>query len=160
MTRTIIHRALATVAITLLTCAVPAFSEETKTGESGSAMKPPSRMPFLVAGMMPHLTGILKQHWDDSDLELTPEQKVVLLEIRKATLSAVMGLAKELDPLESSLAEQAMKSTPPDQLAPLVDTISGLKTEATMVHLRCIHDTMEVLDDRQLALVLEMSEAR
>jgi hypothetical protein len=63
MKRTIIHRALATVVITLLTCAVPAFSEETKT-------------------------------------------------------------------------------------------------EATMVHLRCIHDTMEFLDDRQLALVLEMSEAR
>ena len=157
MPRTTIRNALAAAVITLLTCTVPAFSEEAKTGESGAVMKPPTRMPFLVAGMMPHLTGILKQHWDDPDLELTPEQKVVLLEVRKTTMSAVMGLAKELDQLESSLADQAMDGTPPDQLAPLVDKISDLKTEATMVHLRCIHDTMKILDDRQLASVLEMS---
>jgi hypothetical protein len=50
-----------------------------------------------------------------------------------------------------------MDATPPDQLAPLVDTISDLKTEATMVHLRCIHDTMEILDDRQLTALLDMS---
>ena len=106
---------------------------------------------------MPHLTGILKQHWDDPALKLTPEQKTVLLEIRKSTMSAVMGLAGELDQLESSLAEQAMAATPPDQLAPLVDKIGDLKTEATMVHLRCIHDTMEILDDRQLATILDMS---
>jgi hypothetical protein len=68
-----------------------------------------------------------------------------------------MGLAKELDQLESSLAEQAMAAVPPDQLAPLVAKISDLKTEATMVHLRCIHDTMEILDDRQLTTLLDMS---
>jgi hypothetical protein len=73
-------------------------------------------------------------------------------------MSAVMGLAGELDQLETSLAEEAMAATPPDQLAPLVDKISGLKTEATMVHLRCIYDTMEVLDDRQLNTLLDLSE--
>jgi len=70
MPRTTIRNALAAVGITLLTCTVPAFSEETKNGESGTVMKPPTRMSFLVAGMMPHLTGVLKQHWDDPDLEL------------------------------------------------------------------------------------------
>ena len=157
MPRTTIRDALAAVVIFLLTCTAPVLSEETQTHESGAAMKPPARMPFLVAGKMPHLTGVLKQHWDDPDLKLTPEQKVVLLEIRKNTMSAVMDLADELDQLESSLAEQAMDATPPDQLAPLVDTISDLKTEATMVHLRCIHDTMEVLDDWQLTTLLDMS---
>ena len=158
MPRTTIHIALAVVVIALLTCTVAVASEKTGTQQdSGAKMKPPARMPFLVAGKMPHLTGILKQHWDDPDLELTPEQKEVLLLIRKNTMSAVMGLAGELDQLESSLAEQAMAATPPDELAPLVDKISDLKTEATMVHLRCIHDTMEILDDRQLATVLDMS---
>ena len=158
MPRTTIHIALATVVIALLTCTVAVASEKTGTQQdSGAKMKPPARMPFLVAGKMPHLTGILKQHWDDPALDLTPEQKAVLLEIRKNTMSAVMGLAGELDQLESSLAEQAMAATPPDELAPLVDKISDLKTEATMVHLRCIHDTMEILDDRQLATVLDMS---
>ena len=157
MPRTTIRNALAVVAITLLTCTSPILSEEAQNHDSGAAMKPPTRMPFLVVGKMPHLTGTLKQHWDDSHLKLTPEQKAVLLEIRKNTMSAVMGLAKELDQLESSLAIQAMAATPPDQLAPLVDKISDLKTEATMVHLRCIHDTMEILDDRQLATLLEIS---
>ena len=143
--------------IALLTCTAAVFSEEAHTQDGDAAMKPPTRMPFLVDGKMPHLTGILKQHWDDPDLELTPEQKVVLLEVRKTTMSAVTGLAKELDQLESSLAEQAMDAIPPDQLAPLVDKISDLKTEATMVHLRCIHDTIEILDDRQLATLLDMS---
>jgi len=148
---------LAAVVIALLTCTVAVSSEEARTQDSGAAMKPPTRMPFLVVGKMPHLTGILKQHWDDPDLKLTPEQKVVLLLIRKNTMSAVMGLAGELNQLESSLAEQAMAATPPDQLAPLVDKISNLKTEATMVHLRCIHDTMEILDDRQVATLLDMA---
>ena len=159
MPRTTIHYALAVVVITLLTCTAAVFSEEAHTPDGSTKMKPPARTPFLVDGKMPHLTGTLKQHWDDPDLELTPEQKAVLLLIRKNTMSAVMGLAKELDRLESSLAEQAMAAIPPDQLAPLVDKISDLKTEATMVHLRCIHDTMEILDDRQLASLLEMSGA-
>ena len=150
--------ALSTIVITLLlTCTTTVFSDEAPTDDSGAKMEPPARTPFLVDGKMPHLTGILKQHWDDPDLGLTPEQKAGLLKIRKNTISAVMGLAEELDQLESSLAEQAMAAVPPDQLAPLVDTISDLKTEATMVHLRCIHDTMEVLDDRQLATLLDMS---
>ena len=143
--------------MTLLRGTAAGFSGERHTRGSSPKMKPPARAPFLVAGKMPHLTGILKQHWDDPDLELTPEQKAVLLEIRKNTMSAVMGLAEELDELESSLAEQAMAAVPPDQLAPLVDKISDLKTEATMVHLRCIHDTMEILDDRQLTTLLDMS---
>jgi len=143
--------------IALLTCIVAVSSEEVRTQDGGAAMKPPARMPFLVDGKMPHLTGILKQHWDDPDLELTTEQKAVLLLIRKNTMSSVMDLVGELDQLESSLAEQAMAATPPDQLAPLVDKISGLKAEATMVHLRCIHDTMEILDDRQLATLLDMA---
>ena len=157
MPKTVIRRTLVAVAITWLFCTAPVLAQEVQGHEKGSKMRPPARKPFLVAGMMPHLTGILKQHWDDPNLELSPEQKVVLLEIRKKTMSSVMGLAKELDQLESSLADQAMEGTPPDQLAPLVDKISDLKTEATMVHLRCIHDTMEILDDRQLVSVLEMS---
>jgi hypothetical protein len=69
-------------------------------------------------------------------------------------MSAVLGLAQELDPLESSLARQAMDGAPPEQLVSLVETISTLKTRATMVHLTCLHNTMEVLDDRQLTLLL------
>jgi len=157
MPRTTIHIVLAAVVITLLISVAAVLAEETHPPDSGAAMKPPARIPFLVVGKMPHLTGTLKQHWDDAELKLTPEQKTVLLEIRKNTMAAVMGLAGELDQLESSLAEQAMAATPPDQLAPLVDKISDLKTEATMVHLRCIHDTMEVLDNRQLATLLDMS---
>jgi len=157
MPRTTIRKTLAAFVIFLLTWTAAVFSEEAHAHDGGAEMKPPATKPFLVVGKMPHLTGILKGRWDDADLKLTPEQKKVLLEIRKDTMSAVVGLAGELDPLESSLAEQAMAATPPDQLAPLVDKISDLKTEATMVHLRCIHDTMEVLDDRQLATLLVMS---
>jgi len=157
MPRTIVRNALAAVVITLLICTAAVVAEETHTDDSGTKMKPSARTPFLVAGKMPHLTGTLKQHWDDPNLELTPEQKEALLLIRKNTMTAVMGLAEELDELESSLAEQAMAAVPPDQLAPLVDKISDLKTEATMVHLRCIHDTLEILDDRQLTTLLDMS---
>jgi len=157
MPRFMISSALAAVVITLLTCTAAVLAEETHTDDNGTKMKPPARTPFLVAGKMPHLTGMLKQQWDDPSLELTPEQKEALLLIRKNTMTAVMGLAEELDQLESSLAEQAMAAVPPDHLAPLVDKISDLKTEATMVHLKCIHDTMEILDDRQLATLLDLS---
>ena len=69
MPRSIIRNTVVTVVVTLLTCASPAFCEESKTGEGGASMRPPARMPFLVAGMMPHLTGTLMQHWDDPDLD-------------------------------------------------------------------------------------------
>ena len=159
MWKTMLKYVLAVVAIAVLNCPAPVFAEEAQAHDEATAVKAPARKPFLVAGKMPHLTGVIKQHWDDPALDLTPDQKEALLEIRKATMSAVMGAAKKLEPLESSLAEQAMNATPPDQLAPLVDTIAGLKTEATMAHLKCIHDTIEVLDERQLATLLEMSEA-
>ena len=157
MPRIFVRNALTAVVITLLTCTAAVLAGEVHAEDNGSKMKPPARMPFLVAGKMPHLTGTLKQHWDDPNLGLTPEQKEALLLIRKNTMTAVMGVAGELDELESSLAEQAMAAVPPDQLAPLVDKISDLKTEATMVHLKCIHDTMEILDDRQLATLLDLS---
>ena len=149
--------AATTVAALLLICVFPINSEE--TDPDGTATKTTARKPFLVTGKMPHLTGILKQRWDDPDLALTSEQKQVLLEIREETMSGVMGLAQKLEPLESSLAQKAMGGAPPEQLAPLVETISSLKTRATMIHLTCIHNTMEVLDDRQLTLLVDAPAA-
>lgn len=57
MPRTTIRNALAAFVIILLTCTTAVLSEEALTDDSGTEMKPPARMPFLVVGMMPHLTG-------------------------------------------------------------------------------------------------------
>ena len=72
MPRIAVPYALAAIVITLLTCTAAVLAEETHTYDNGTKMRPPARKPFLVAGKMPHLTGMLKQQWDDPNLELTP----------------------------------------------------------------------------------------
>ncbi len=49
---------------------------------------------------MPHLTRLIKMHWNDPNLALSNEQKPKLLKIRKETMSSVMNLAKKLECLK------------------------------------------------------------
>jgi len=119
--------------------------------------KNPSRAagkPFLITGRLPHLTMLLKQQWDNPALALSAEQKDRLLTIRKETLAAVLRIKQELAPLEEAVARGIMKGETPQTLKKQVERIAALKTEATLVHLRCISQTRQVLSPKQLSLLL------
>ena len=106
--------------------------------------------PFLITGKMPHLTKLLKQQWDNPELHLSDEQKSKLLIVRKETIGGVQKLAREIAPLEKQVAEGIFSEKTPDELQPFVQEIATLKAKATMIHLRCIYKTSNVLNQQQL----------
>ena len=118
--------------------------------QEGGIEKPKNSSPFLITGKMPHLTKLLMQQWDNSDLHLSDEQKSRLLVVRKETIGDVQKLGKKISPLEEQVAEGSLSGKTPDELESLVQAIAGLKAEATMVHLRCIYNTGNILDQQQL----------
>ncbi len=106
--------------------------------------------PFLITGKMPHLTKVLVQNWDNAELNLTEEQKVKLLVVRKETIGSAQRLGKEIAGLEQQVADGSLAGKKPEELGSLVEQVAKLKTEATMTHLRCIFNTSNILDQQQL----------
>ncbi len=118
--------------------------------QKAGSEKQENSSPFLITGKMPHLTKLLMQQWDNSELHLSDEQKSKLLVVRKETIGNVQKLGQEIAPLEKQVAEGSLSGKTPDELQSLVQAIAELKAEATMVHLRCIYNTGNILDQQQL----------
>jgi hypothetical protein len=112
--------------------------------------------PFLVTSELPHLTKLLIQQWDNPKLQLSEEQKTLLLVVRKETMTGVKGLAPQIPPLQKQVTEGIFDGKTPDELGAAVQAISKLKTEATMIHLKCIYDTSKILSQQQLDLLLQL----
>jgi hypothetical protein len=122
-------------------------------GSGADKGKQKNSSPFLITGKMPHLTKILMQHWDNAELNLSDEQKSKLLVVRKETIGSAQRLGKEISPLENQVAAGSLSGKTPEELKELVQKVAGLKAEATMVHLQCIYDTSNILNEKQLALL-------
>lgn len=118
-----------------------------REGENGKEKDNP---PFLITGTLPHLTKLLMQQWDNVELNLSDKQKSNLLVVRKETVAGVLKLGREIAPLEQQVAEGIVSGKTPAELQSIVQTISKLKTEATMLHLRCIFSTSRILEQYQL----------
>ncbi|WP_187646941.1 hypothetical protein [Nitrosophilus labii] len=114
--------------------------------------------PFLIVGKMPHLTRLIKIHWDDPNLALSNEQKSKLLKIRKETIATVMKLTKKIGVLENEIAKSTMQGEEPKNIKPKVEELAKLKAKATMAHIRCIYDTKKVLTKKQLDYLLSMKK--
>ncbi len=119
-------------------------------GEKGKA----KNSPFLITGKMPHLTKMVKKNWDNPTLALTEAQKEKLIQVRKATMISVTKLKKEILPLEKEIAKATMSGEIPTNLKVKVDKLATLKAVATMTHIKCIHNTKNILDDKQLTFLL------
>lgn len=111
------------------------------------------RPPFLIMGMIPHMTMQVKQNWDNEELALNENQKVELLKIRKETISSVIPLKKQIAPLEKKVANKIFSGSKPSELIELVNQIANLKIQATQVHLTCVYKTQKVLNKRQLEIL-------
>ncbi|MBC8316459.1 MAG: hypothetical protein H8E41_01040 [Desulfobulbaceae bacterium] len=112
--------------------------------------------PFLITGKLPHLTKLLVREWDNPTLHLSEEQKAKLLVVRQETIAGVQKLGQEISSLEKQVTERAFTGETPDALHSLIQSIAGLKAEATMIHLRCIYDTSKILDQQQLDVLRKM----
>ncbi len=138
---------LSLVAVTLMTFSLSTANLMAQGSGNGKQKQNP---PFLITGKMPHLTKLLMQQWDNSELHLSDEQKNKLLVVREETIGGVQKLGQKIAVLEKQVAEGSLSGKTPNELQPLVQEIAGLKAEATMLHLRCIYNTSNVLDQQQM----------
>ncbi len=105
--------------------------------------------PFLIVGKLPHLTKLLMQQWDNPELKLTDTQKQKLSVIKARTLGGVRKLGPQIATLERQVADEIFSGETPEDLSSSVQSIAELKSQATMLHLRCIFDTNNILNSSQ-----------
>ena len=115
--------------------------------------------PFLInSERLPHLTKLLIQNWDKTKLGLTDDQKKKLLKVRKETLTAVKTLKPQIKELEDDIADEIKDGESPESVDTQIQKVAKLKAEATKVHLKCIADTIAVLDEKQIEFLLPFWE--
>lgn len=116
--------------------------------------------PFLInKEALPHLTNLLIKHWDKQALGLSNEQKEKLLVIRHHTIEEVKKAKRNIDTLETELMESLfMDEESPKNLDTKIDEIAKLKAAVTKVHIQCIAETLEILDDEQINYLLPFWE--
>jgi len=142
--------------VLVLVCVLSAGNLVAKAGNSGAGMKQKAKTPpFLINGKIPHLTKLLMEQWDSSDLNLNKGQKDKLLMVRKETMSGVRRLSHEIAPLEQQVAAEIFAGKTPDELSTIVKKVAALKTEATMLHLQCIAKTSAILTGQQLTILMK-----
>jgi hypothetical protein len=120
-----------------------------------SRLKSLKNSPFLInRDSMPHLTKILMKNWDKGTLALDEKQKETLLRVRQDTLIGVRKIKKELARLEAEVVSMTVDGEELTLIAKKVEHIANLKKEATMLQIKCLQDSTNILDDRQIELLL------
>jgi hypothetical protein len=116
--------------------------------------------PFLInKDALPHFTKLLIKHWDKQALGLNDEQKKQLLVIRKHTIGEVQKAKSKIETLETEIMEALfMDEESPKNLYNKIDEIATLKASVTKVHIQCISETLEILEDEQIEFLLPFWE--
>ncbi len=131
------------------------FTSMIKEMQTNGKLTSLENSPFLInTPRLPHLTKLLLQNWDKAALALTKEQKEKLLVVRKETLSAIKKIKKEVQALENEIVEMLVDSEAISDIDKKVEQVAKLKTEATKVHIKCITNTMGILNDAQVEFLL------
>ena len=129
-----------------------ALINEMQTNGKLNALK---NSPFLMnIDALPHLTKMLMQNWDKEALNLSKEQKEKLLVVRKETMTGVKKIKKALKPLQEEIMDLMYDGAELKVLQPKVDEVAKLKAQASMIHLKCLKDSIAVLNDEQLEYIL------
>ncbi len=125
-----------------------------KAGMKHKMMRKKMNSPFLIKHGLPHLTKFVMKNWDDPAFGLTADQKEKLTAVRKETMGAVMKLKPEVMALKKEIIQASMSGTKAADLKEKVDKLASLESEATMVHLKCIENTKDILTKDQLLFLL------
>ena len=117
--------------------------------------------PFLMnQDALPHLTKILVENWTKAKLGLSSEQKEKLLVVRKETMQGVKKVKKALRILEAEVIEMTVdEDVELKNIQGKVDEIAKLKAEATMIQLKCLKESVQILNEEQLEFLLPFWDA-
>ena len=116
--------------------------------------------PFLLnSEELPHLTKLLLNNWDKAALGLTEEQKEKLLVVRHETLSAIKKIKQKVQALEAEIIETMVDDEALEDAYPKLEEVAKLKVEATKVQLKCLKNSMKILNDAQIEFLLPFWDA-
>jgi hypothetical protein len=134
------------------------FVEMISTMQTNDKMRSLKNSPFLMnQSELPHLTKLLIEDWDKEKLSLTPEQKEKLLVVRKETISGIKKIKKALKPLEAEVIDMtADEDVTLKEIQPKIDAISKLKNQASMIHVKCLKESVAILNEKQIAVLLPL----
>lgn len=114
----------------------------------------PQSSPFLISSGLPHMTKMIKINWDNPDLALNLEQKKKLLVVRKTTLTGVKSLKPQIMQLEKQIKKMTMSGQSVTQINSRVDALALLKAKISKVHINCIHESKNILTQKQVKFLL------
>ena len=133
----------------------PDFVAMIKEIQKNDKMNGLMNSPFLINNEgLPHLTSMLVQNWDKATLGLSSDQKAKLLVVRQETIGGIKALKPKIALLEAEIKEALVDGEEVQSLDTKVDEIAKLKAQATKIHLKCISNTISILSEEQLALLL------
>lgn len=113
--------------------------------------------PFLInSDSLPHMTKLLIQNWDKAKLGLNDLQKSQLIVIRKNTVGGIKKIKEKIKGLEFEIFEAMIDKESVESVEKQVEEVGKLKTEATLIHMKCIADTTAILTDKQIAYLLPL----
>ena len=116
--------------------------------------------PFLLnSEELPHLTKLLLNNWDKAALGLTDDQKEQLLVVRHETLSAIKEIKQKVQALEAEIIETMVDGEALEETYPKLEAVAKLKVEATKVQLKCLKNSMKILNDAQIEFLLPFWDA-
>lgn len=108
--------------------------------------------PFLMnQSSLPKITQLLMKNWGKGKVKLSSEQKEKLLHIRSRVISGIKTIKEELYEVERDILELTMYEGEIELISIKVTEASKLKAEATMIQIKCIIESVEILNEEQLS---------
>jgi len=113
--------------------------------------------PFLLnQSSLPKITQLLMQNWGKGKLGLSEEQKKKLLNIRSRVIAGIKNIKEKLYYLEHDIIEMTIDADEIELIELKVNEASKLKAKATMIQIRCIIESVEILNEEQLAVLVPL----
>ena len=105
---------------------------------------------------LPKLTKLLIENWGKGKLGLNRCQKSKLLLIRQEIISTIHEIQERVSNLEDEIIEMTIDGDDNENIEVKVNEVAKLKAKATMTQIKCLKDTLEILNDKQLYTLLPM----
>ncbi|HIP52314.1 MAG TPA: hypothetical protein EYG94_09535 [Campylobacterales bacterium] len=113
--------------------------------------------PFLMnQSSLPKITLLLMQNWGKGKLGLSDEQKKKLLNIRSRVISGIKEIKEELYALERDIIEMTVYAGEIELIEVKVNEVSKLKAKATIIQIKCILESVEILTEEQLSVLVPL----
>ncbi len=113
--------------------------------------------PFLLnQSSLPKITQLLMQNWGKGKLGLSNEQKRKLLNIRNRVISGIKEIKEQLYYIEHDIIEMTIDADEIEFIELKVNKAAKLKAKATMIQIRCIIESVEILNEEQLAVLVPL----